>query len=390
MISLIASENGLAVAAALFAIVLCGLLAERTELGAKLSAPLIALGGGMLLANIRVLPFESPAYGFVVTYLVPAAIPLLLLNADLKRIFRETGQTLIAFLAGAAGTATGAALGFLLIDVGPETAKVAGILSAAFIGGSFNFVAVSQAVAVEDATLLAAAATAQGVAGIVYLGVLIMAAGMPVLARTFPNHRQSPAADPPAGGLSGPGAPASSENNTFDASTPRPVNVPACVSFTLVVCAVSQGAAHLVGAPQFGILIITIVTVAMASFAPALMRKLAGGEAIGLMLLYVFIAGIGAQSNIWLLAGATTMLLGFLAVLLATHVLFVLVAGRLFRLTLPEVVTGSNACALGAATAAAIAAGRRWHALVTPGILCGILGYVLANFIGVGLASTLG
>ncbi len=387
MNSLIATDNGLAVAAVLFAIVLCGLLAERTELGAKLSAPLIALGGGMLLANVRVLPFESPAYGFVVAYLVPAAIPLLLLNADLKRVFRETGPTLLAFLAGTAGTMLGAALGFLLIDVGPETAKVAGVLAAAFIGGSFNFVAVSQAVAVEDATLLAAAATAQGIGGIVYLGVLIVAAGMPLLRRLYPGHRQSAAASAPASGFSGWDVSTRGEDR---AAPPAPVNVPACMTFTLAVCAVSQGVAQLLGTPQFGILLITVVTVAMASLAPGLMGRLAGGETIGLMLLYVFIAGIGAQSNIWQLAGATTVLVGFLGVLLTMHVLFVLAAGRLFRLTLPEVVIGSNACALGAATAAAIAAGRRWHALVTPGILCGILGYVLANFIGVGLATMLG
>ena len=109
--SLIGSENIFAVAAVLFGIVFCGLLAERTDLGRKMSAPLIALAGGMVLSNIRVLPFESPAYGVVVTYLVPVAIPLLLLNADLNRIFRETGPTLIAFLAGAAGTTLGACVG---------------------------------------------------------------------------------------------------------------------------------------------------------------------------------------------------------------------------------------------------------------------------------------
>ena len=60
MDSLIASDNGFAVVAALFVLVYVGLLAERTELGAKISAPLIALAGGMILSNLRVLPFGSP------------------------------------------------------------------------------------------------------------------------------------------------------------------------------------------------------------------------------------------------------------------------------------------------------------------------------------------
>ncbi len=380
--SLIASDNIFAVAAVLFGVVFCGLLAERTDLGRKFSAPLIALAGGMVLSNIRVLPFDSPAYGVVATYLVPVAIPLLLLNADIKRIFRETGPTLIAFLAGAAGTTLGAVAGFLTIDLGPETHKVVGVLVATFIGGSVNFVAVSQALAIEDATLVASAATAQGVVAIVYLGMLIMAPGVPLLTRAYRRHRNSPECPDP-GSIDDPVV-------SNDVASPPPVNVSACIAFSLLVCAVSLGIANGLGMPRFGILFITVVTVALASLAPNLMNRLAGGESIGILLVYVFICSVGAQSNVWQFFGATTVLVGFLGVLLTVHALCVLVAGRLFRLTLPEMVTGSNACAMGATTAAAIAAGKRWHTLVTPGILSGILGYIIANFIGVGLATALG
>ncbi|MCH8173423.1 MAG: DUF819 family protein, partial [Proteobacteria bacterium] len=37
-----------------------------------------------------------------------------------------------------------------------------------------------------------------------------------------------------------------------------------------------------------------------------------------------------------------------------------------------------------------LAANKGWNGLVTPGILVGILGYAVANFIGVGLANILG
>jgi uncharacterized membrane protein len=379
--SLIPSENSLAVAAGLFGIVFIGLLAEKTELGRKMSAPLIALAGGMLLSNIRLLPFESPAYGFVVAYLVPLAIPLLLLNADLKRIFRETGPTLIAFLAGALGTTVGAAVGFLVIDAGPETHKAVGVLAATYIGGSFNFVAVAQALQIEDPELLAAAATAQGVAAIPYLGLLILAPSIGLLARWF-----GPADD--GGSRAVAGATTQAAPNAEDEASSSG-DVAACITFSLVLCAVSLGLAELLGISQFGILVITVFTVAVASLAPGFMKRLAGGDRIGLLLVYVFIAAVGAQSNVWELAGMAAILVGFLGIVLFFHAIFVLAAGHIFRLTLPEVITGSNACAFGASTAAAVAAGRRWHSLVTPGILCGILGYVIANFIGVALATVL-
>ena len=57
-------------------------------------------------------------------------------------------------------------------------------------------------------------------------------------------------------------------------------------------------------------------------------------------------------------------------------------AGRLFGLTLPELVTASNAAILGATTAPALAAARGWHDLVTPGVLVGVLGYALGTFAG--------
>lgn len=382
MFSLISSENSIAVAAGLFSIVLCGLLAERTELGRKVSAPLIALAGGMLLSNTRILPFESPTYDFVVQYLVPIAIPLLLLNANLKRILRETGPTLVAFLAGTVGTILGAIIGFTLIDIGPETHKIVGVLSATFIGGSFNFVAVAQSLEIEDPTLVASAATAQGVAAIFYLSMLLMAPGIAFISRLYRSHRDHSLSD--ADNATGVQV---SQADPLDIT--GSLNVPACVTFSLLVCAFSLGIADLIGMPNFGILIITATTVALASLAPTFMHRFTGGDDIGLLLVYVFIAAVGAQSNIWQLAGTTSILVGFLAILLTVHALCVLIAGRLFGLTLPEVVIGSNACAFGASTAAAVAAGKRWHGLVTPGILCGILGYIIANFIGVGLSTFL-
>ena len=52
-------------------------------------------------------------------------------------------------------------------------------------------------------------------------------------------------------------------------------------------------------------------------------------------------------------------------------------------------MTASNACILGPATAAGLAGTKGWKTLVTPGILVGILGYAIGNFIGVGLANWL-
>ena len=63
---------------------------------------------------------------------------------------------------------------------------------------------------------------------------------------------------------------------------------------------------------------------------------------------------------------------------------------KLLKIDLAEALVASNACIMGPATAAAIAAGQGWRSLVTPGLLVGVLGYVIANFLGVAVTELLG
>ena len=74
-----------------------GLRAEKTEVGAKLSSPLVTMFLALFLVNIGVLPSDAPLYAAVNKFLVPLAVPMLLLGADLRRVFRDTGS-LLAFV----------------------------------------------------------------------------------------------------------------------------------------------------------------------------------------------------------------------------------------------------------------------------------------------------
>ena len=69
-------------------------------------------------------------------------------------------------------------------------------------------------------------------------------------------------------------------------------------------------------------------------------------------------------------------------------VLWVIVGGVALS-NLAEAVVAAGAALVGPAPTAAIAAARGWKALVTPGIMCGILGYAIGTFIGVLVAKLL-
>jgi len=84
------------------------------------------------------------------------------------------------------------------------------------------------------------------------------------------------------------------------------------------------------------------------------------------------------------------MLLLFASLILAVHLVFILVVGKLLRLDLREIVVASNANMGGPTSAAAMAVSRRWDGLVVPAVLCGTLGYAIATFIGTAVGRWLG
>jgi uncharacterized membrane protein len=79
----------------------------------------------------------------------------------------------------------------------------------------------------------------------------------------------------------------------------------------------------------------------------------------------------------------------FIIVMVVVHLCLLVIVGRWMKLDLAEVMIASNACILGPAPAAALAASKGWQPLDGPGILVGLFGYAIATFIGVALTGLL-
>ena len=144
---MIEPDNIFAMACVLSGLAFIGFWVDGTELGRKTSGVVWVILLGILLSNTGVIPTKSQAYDFIGGVLMPMAIPLLLIKADLRRIFRESGRVMIGFGIAALSTITGALIGYLLLDLGNIGPKAAAVYSAGWIGGAVNFVAVSEAVA---------------------------------------------------------------------------------------------------------------------------------------------------------------------------------------------------------------------------------------------------
>jgi uncharacterized membrane protein len=150
-----------------------GLLAESSTIGAALSSPLVTMFVSILLCNTGILPPLSPVYNTILNFLVPLAIPLLLLDADLAKVLKSSERLLTAFMFGTIGTVIGTIVAYKLVPMsGMEGAsKIAAALCARHIGGAVNFVAVSD-VLQTPSSLVTAAMAADNVVVAMYFAFL--------------------------------------------------------------------------------------------------------------------------------------------------------------------------------------------------------------------------
>jgi uncharacterized membrane protein len=354
-----------------------GLWAERTRWGARLSGAVIAIGTTFVLSNLGLIPASAPAYDVVWTYLVPLAIPLLLLNANLKRVIMESGPTLIAFGAGAVGTVLGTFVAFHAMDLGPEGHKLAGIFCATYVGGSINYVATAEALGLQSGDLMTAGIAADNLMMTLYFLVLFTLPSMGFVRRRFTDRMADEETKAAAVAV--------------DLTPPpfRLVDVSCSFALAAVLCAVGYGLAGLMGYPPAAILIVTALAVFLATVFPGWLGNLQGGQEGGTLLMMVFFAALGASANVGIVIEKGAILFLFAALILLVHLAVILTAGKLFKLDLLEVVVASNANMGGPTTSAAMAIARGWGHLVTPAVLCGTFGYAIATFVGTAVGHAL-
>ena len=106
-------------------------------------------------------------------------------------------------------------------------------------------------------------------------------------------------------------------------------------------------------------------------------------------MMYIFLAAIGAATNMADILHIGPAVLGFYLVILFFHLIFLVALAKIFKLDIYEVMISSAANVMGPSVAAPMAASLGQKKLITPGILVGILGYVIGTFIGVSIALAL-
>lgn len=376
MTGLIAPDDFLIVLSVILTLVSVGLWMETRRAIGPFGVLFVILFPSVLSA-IGFLPRSSPVYGWVVEYFVPLSLPMLLFQADLRRIWKESGRVLLAFLLAAGTTVIGALLAIHLADLGPEEGVWGGILTAGFIGGSANSASVAVAMGKANDPMMGVAVAGVFAIAVPYLALLLCLPALPKLWRTLSPHPYQDSGEQ--------SAPA----NASPATGPTALSLASSVAVSAVICVLATALANWAEYPPMKFLAITGISVLVGTLMPNTSARLEGHYALGQILIYSFFVVVGVQINFIVAWQQGSQVMLFTAVLLSVHFGLLVLIGRRLGLNAAEMLVASNACILSPPTAAAMAVSRGWRDLVTPAILCGVLGYALSTAVGIALAEGL-
>lgn len=370
---LIGPDQDFAIWAVLIALAGFGFWCERFPWGRKYSGVMLLITAAIVLANLRIIPTSAPVYDVVWDYLVPIAIPLLLFQADLKRIIQESGPTLIAFVIGGATVVAGVIIGVFLFDLGPKEAELAGIFTGTYIGGGLNFAAVADATGMQDDSLLAAAVAADQVITNLHFLLIILIPGIAWMANRYPTHHMDNAVvfDP------------ESESAVHRIADLDIAGLLAALAIAFALAATGKIVADLIGMSDYSILVITVLALLMASVFPQQIKKLSGYSETGNVIMFIFLGSIGAGADIWVLIESAPVLFLFATVIIVVHLVILFGIGKILKLDLAELAMASAVLVGGPSSAPALASAKGWRDLLIPGLLLGSLGYAVGSFIGV-------
>ncbi len=359
----------LALAAAVF---LAVWLERQYRFFRTMSAALMCLVFGMILSNSGLLPGDAEAYYQLGNIWVNAAIVLVLLNVDLRTVLNAGKAMLGAFGLGALGTMLGTTLSFLLLSgaVGPEAWKLTGQFTGTYIGGGANFYALASAFG-TDPNIMSGAVAADVIVTGCWLATCLV---IPALLRGGKTL------DP----IRGKGPMTLEQRLKESGESLRMLDFFGLSAITLGAMVAAR---LLAGAVPWIPAVLWLTTIALILGHTPAVRKLRGAPVLGNSLLYLFLAGNGAQSLVSEMLAYGPSLFLFALVTVATHGIVIFGLGLLLKFDAGTLVVASQANIGGAASAVAISTARGYGDKLLPGIAVALAGYAVGNYLGFGMGT---
>lgn len=351
----------------------------------RLGPALLCYAVGLLSGNLGLLPPSAAAVQDAVTSAaIPLGLPLLFFSLDVRGWKRSGPRALLSLGLEAASITVVSAAGFLLFRglLGGETSKLAGMLIGVYTGGTINLAAIAAALKASAPLYVAANASDIVFSGL-YL-VFLMTVGKKLIRAILPRSVRTETT----------AAVDAYEGSTSFRGFLAPGTLgPLAAAFGLALLIGAGGASLTLVLPGSWGTIAAILAVTTLGIAASFSRRVKGVRytfALGNYLILVFCLAVGSMADISRFASTAPVVAGYMAFAIFGSLVLHVVLAALFRIDADTMMITSVAGICSPPFVPMISASLDNRSVLIPGVITGIIGWVLGTYLGIGVALLLG
>jgi uncharacterized membrane protein len=347
----------------------------------RIGAVVICYAAGLILGNAGVLPKEAASVqDILTTAAIPLALPLMFFSLDIVN-WRKTGRkAILSFGLETIAVIVVSAVGFLIFrgTVGPETNKLAGMLTGVYTGGTINLVAIATALKTSP-TLLVAANASDIVISAVYL-LFLMTIGRRVIGVFLPSYTSGAGSSAVVDGA---------DYGSYKGIFSREILPPLLAAFAVALLIAAAGASLTLLLPGTwgtvaAILAITTLGIAASFIKP--LRAVKKTYQLGNYFILVFCLAIGSMADLGKLATAMPAVIGYVTLAVFGSMALHIALCALARVDTDTMIITSVAGICSPPFVPMVATALKNKEIILAGIVTGIVGWVIGTYIGVGLS----
>lgn len=361
------------------------LLEKRVGILRKIGIGIVAYGIGILLGSLGLIPKEmSGMHSLFLGLTVPLSIPLLLFSVNIRQWSQLAGKTLIAMVGMFLAVLICTSLAYLFLGKYiPEGWKIAGMAIGVYTGGSANLNAIGLALKASENTLVLTN-TADMLACLPWF-FFILTLGQRCLSSFLLPFKQPIAKDREVSGHSV----ETQDMDDFSDIFKRPLLLPLLriLLLDIAICATGLGLYFLVPEDfNMAALMLTVTSLGiLASLHPVVHNTKKTFQA-GQYFVLVFCVVVGSMADVSVLVNSAWQILMFIAIIVygswILHILFC----KVFNVDVDTAIITSVAALFSPPFVPVVARELKNRNIILSGLLAGTVGYVVGNYMGIGLA----
>ncbi len=361
-------------------------LGTRFTLINKIGVVVLCYVGGLILGNINVIPESMDAMlGDLMGVSILFGIPLVLFSENILRWSKMARSTFISLLLGVVSVVIMVFLGFFILrEHIPNAWKVSGMLIGVYTGGTPNLAAIAQGLNIDEDLYILTHTVDLAMGALVLLFLITIAQRFFLL--FMKPYRPNGAAFNPEKGEA-----LASEFDSYEGFFRRE-NLPGilkALGLGVLIFGAGYGMTFLFkGETKDTAAILTVTTLGiLLSLVPAVNRNRKSFQ-LGMYFIYVFSVIVASRANLKeLFAPDSLQLLLYMSLFIGMAVLGSLVLhallSRIFGINVDEFMMTSTALSNSPPFVPVVAAALKNKEVMLPGMIVGVIGYAIGNYLGV-------